>query len=52
MLAQETKAKKYKCAMCKWKFVRNFTPSLCPYCGKTAIFPVEELQAMVVKVQR
>ncbi|MBI4148499.1 hypothetical protein HY490_04370 [Candidatus Woesearchaeota archaeon] len=29
--------KKYKCEMCKWKFTRNFVPTLCPYCGREAI---------------
>ncbi len=53
MGVQEAKAKKYKCEMCKWRFVRNFTPTLCPYCGKSAVVPVEEVpKAMVVKVER
>ena len=29
--------KKYKCAVCNWKFSRNFTPRLCPYCGKESV---------------
>lgn len=29
--------KKYKCNACNWKFSRNFTPRLCPYCGKEAV---------------
>ena len=29
--------KKYKCAACNWKFSRNFTPKLCPYCGKESV---------------
>lgn len=29
--------KKYKCNACNWKFSRNFTPKLCPYCGKEAV---------------
>ena len=29
--------KKYKCKACNWKFSRNFTPRLCPYCGKEAL---------------
>ncbi len=28
---------KYKCNACNWKFSRNFTPQLCPYCGKEAV---------------
>jgi len=29
--------KKFKCKACNWKFSRNFTPLLCPYCGKQSI---------------
>jgi len=29
--------KKFKCRLCNWKFSRNFTPLLCPYCGKEAV---------------
>jgi len=29
--------KKYKCNACNWKFSRNFSPLLCPYCGKSAV---------------
>ena len=29
--------KKFKCAACNWKFSRNFTPQLCPYCGKACV---------------
>jgi predicted Zn-ribbon and HTH transcriptional regulator len=29
--------KKFRCGACNWKFTRNFTPSLCPYCGREAV---------------
>jgi hypothetical protein len=29
--------KKFRCGACNWKFTRNFTPTLCPYCGRAAI---------------
>jgi predicted RNA-binding Zn-ribbon protein involved in translation (DUF1610 family) len=29
--------KKFHCNACKWKFTRNFTPTLCPYCGRASI---------------
>ena len=29
--------KKFRCAACRWKFSRNFTPTLCPYCGRAAV---------------
>jgi predicted RNA-binding Zn-ribbon protein involved in translation (DUF1610 family) len=29
--------KKYRCGACNWKFVRNYLPQLCPYCGKASI---------------
>lgn len=29
--------KKFKCSACNWKFSRNFTPQLCPYCGKECV---------------
>ncbi|MBI4141796.1 hypothetical protein HY484_02655 [Candidatus Woesearchaeota archaeon] len=35
MIAPERK--KFKCRACNWKFSRNFTPLLCPYCGKQSI---------------
>lgn len=42
--------KKFMCKVCKWKFVRNFTPMLCPYCGKTAVV-LADVEKMVLKVQ-
>jgi rRNA maturation endonuclease Nob1 len=29
--------RKYRCGACKWKFSRNFSPTLCPYCGRAAV---------------
>lgn len=29
--------KKYRCGQCSWKFVRNYSPNLCPYCGKASV---------------
>jgi len=29
--------KKFRCYECNWKFTRNYTPSLCPYCGRAAV---------------
>ncbi len=29
--------KKYRCYECNWKFTRNYTPSLCPYCGRASV---------------
>jgi len=28
---------KFRCGACNWKFMRNYQPSLCPYCGKSAV---------------
>lgn len=35
--------KKFYCVACKWKFTRNFTPTLCPYCGRASV--AEDFQA-------
>lgn len=35
--------KKYRCFECKWKFSRNFKPTLCPYCGRASV--EDDLQA-------
>ncbi len=50
--------KKYKCRMCQWKFIRNFTPTLCPYCGRASIVVDEQCvsrtteKEVAVKVRR
>lgn len=45
--------KKFRCAACNWKFARNFTPSLCPYCGRAAVEeqPAEEASSIVREVE-
>jgi predicted RNA-binding Zn-ribbon protein involved in translation (DUF1610 family) len=29
--------KKFRCGTCNWKFTRNYSPNLCPYCGKATV---------------
>jgi rubrerythrin len=29
--------KKFRCGTCNWKFSRNYSPQLCPYCGKATV---------------
>ena len=29
--------KKFRCGTCNWKFTRNYSPQLCPYCGKATV---------------
>lgn len=37
MTMGQPERKKFKCTACNWKFNRNFTPRLCPYCGKESV---------------
>ena len=48
-----TTKKKYRCAACKWKFTRNFTPTLCPYCGQAAVEeePIQDASNIVREVE-
>lgn len=45
--------KKYRCAACNWKFTRNFTPTLCPYCGQAAVEeePIQDASNIVKEVE-
>jgi rubrerythrin len=29
--------KKFRCGTCNWKFMRNYQPNICPYCGKATV---------------
>jgi rubrerythrin len=48
-----TTKKKYRCGACKWKFTRNFTPTLCPYCGRAAVEeePIQDASNIVREVE-
>lgn len=45
--------KKFRCRACNWKFSRNFTPSLCPYCGREAVEeqPLDDAGNIVKEVE-
>ncbi|MEM4246711.1 MAG: hypothetical protein QXF14_00085 [Candidatus Woesearchaeota archaeon] len=37
MVERMGEKKKFRCGTCNWKFSRNYTPQLCPYCGKATV---------------